>query len=153
MTWTANSYWLSSVESVCRTRKLQEKRNRYGKPYPLQSHFKQKNTRKKFPKYMIKDKPKLVQIQSMQITKHRFLANTNYILLAKERPSLASWSISATGGWTLATLAIALFSSGVPLSRNAPTTFPSLIQYDPNLGFADVGLLSPNSTVSPTLSP
>jgi len=79
---SGNSCCISSVESVRRTRKLQEKRNRYGKYYPLQSHFKQKKERKstiKFPKYIIHGKLKLVPIQSVQITKHRFLLNTTII--------------------------------------------------------------------------
>jgi len=44
---TTDSCSLSSVESVRRTRKLQEKRNRYGKTYPLQSHL--KKTHNKVP--------------------------------------------------------------------------------------------------------
>ena len=74
------------------------------------------------------------------------------ILLANWRPSLSS-SRLATGGWVFATLAMALFSSGDPPSRKAPKTLPSLIQYEPNLGLLEVGSLSPNRMVSPTLSP
>ncbi|KAI3814121.1 hypothetical protein L1987_18868 [Smallanthus sonchifolius] len=65
--------------------------------------------------------------------------NGSQILLANSRPSLASTSRLEAGGWALATLAMAWFSSGAPPSRNAPTTLPSLIQYDPNLAFADAG--------------
>lgn len=88
------------------------------------------------------------------ITEHSSFKHFQHvqILEAKPSPSLDNCSKLAAG-CALATLAMAWFSSGVPLSRNAPTTFPSFIQYVPNLCGDDAGSLSPKITVSPTLSP
>ena len=75
------------------------------------------------------------------------------ILLANWRPSLLSSSRLATGGWVFATLAMALFSSGDPPSRKAPKFGSYWIKDGKVLGLLEVGSLSPNRMVSPTLSP